>query len=252
MFAHDGGITEGLLSKSSREILQKLQSLEREFQLIVYLDSVGEPDFALWSAGARIVRELTSPTYTLDVPLWARLWSTPAMPRPPELALTPGLQAGCCWPMKGQRGSLGVKLAQEIVPRAVTIDHVPGQLAYRNDTAPRLIDVWGILPRSRRQSTGGLQVLKGLKLTYEHGLPDLHPDFYFNNFVLLGHMTYNIHGKIPMQTFNLFSDADALKLFVDTLLFVFKENWGNEAYTCIYRVRVHGDSRQRLEQVDAW
>ncbi|KAI0694241.1 UNC-like C-terminal-domain-containing protein, partial [Cerioporus squamosus] len=170
-------------------------------------DSVGEPDFALWSAGASVVRELTSRTYTLDVPLWARLWRTPEIsPRPPELALTPELQAGCCWPMKGQRGSLGIKLAQEIIPRAITIDHVPRQLAYRNDTAPRLIDVWGPLP----------------------------------SFVLLGQIVYDIHGRNPVQTFSLFSDANALKLVVDTLLLVFKENWGYDAYTCIYRVRVHG------------
>ncbi|KAI0715605.1 UNC-like C-terminal-domain-containing protein [Cerioporus squamosus] len=177
---------------------------------MLYLDFVGEPDFALWSAGARIVQELTSRTYTPDAPFWTKLWRPPVtLAQPPELALTPGLQPGCCWPMKGQHGSLGIKLAQEIVPRAITIDHLPGQLSYRNDTAPRLIDVWGALPA---------------------------------NFVLLGHIAYDIYGKLPVQTFDLFSDVGTLKLILDTVLLIIKDNWGNQVFTCIYRVRVHGDN----------
>ncbi|KAI0684238.1 UNC-like C-terminal-domain-containing protein, partial [Cerioporus squamosus] len=199
-------------------ILVRLQALERDIQLFRHLDVVGEPDYALWSAGGRIVRQLTSETYIPDLAWWMRPWNSQIIvPRPPEVALAPDIQAGSCWPMRKNHGSLGVRLAEEIVPHAITIDHLAMQLSFRNDTAPRGIEIWGLQARGRAQKTGTL------------------PDF-----VLLGHLTYDIHAPLPVQTFNLSREVTELHLGMETLLFILEDNWGNDAYTCIYRVRVHG------------
>lgn len=223
-------------------IILKLQELERELRLLRYLDDVGQPDYALWSAGGRIVSELTSPTYTTS--WWMRPWKS-QLPdqRPPELAITPDIQAGCCWPMQGDHGSLGIRLAEELVPRAITIDHLALQLAFRNNTAPKEVSVWGIQPQGQHRDTGALRVQKGLHLSFEYGLLDLHPDYYHRDFVSLGNFTYDIHTVHPIQTFNLVEEAEKLDLIMEILLFIFESNWGNDHYTCIYRVRVHGNSR---------
>ncbi|KAI0715480.1 UNC-like C-terminal-domain-containing protein, partial [Cerioporus squamosus] len=175
----------------------------------------GEPDYALWSAGGRIVPQLTSKTYVPPSRWWTGAWDGQSVdPRPPELAITPDIHAGCCWPMRGNHGSLGIRLADEIVPRAVTVDHLAVQLQIRNDTAPRDVSIWGVQAKGRTQSdTGTLPVMN---------------------------ITFDIHARLPTQTFNLSKEAADLHLTVETLLFMVENNWGNDAYTCIYRVRAHG------------
>lgn len=221
----------------------KLETLERELRLYQYLDVVGQPDYALWSAGGRVVGQLTSPTYVPHPRWWKRVWNSELTHlRPTELAITPDNRAGNCWPMHGSHGSLGVKLVEDIAPRSITVEHLSRHLAYRNDTAPKQISVWGLQPIRGRRHTGNLYVTKGLYLSIEHGLPHLHPEYYYRDFVLLGNLTYDILADTPIQTLELIREVEELDLFMDTLLFVFENNWGNGDYTCIYRVRVHGKS----------
>lgn len=141
--------------------------------------------------------------------------------------------------MRGDHGSLGIQLAEEIVPRAITIDHIAMQLSFRNDAAPRTVSIWGLQPRRNRRDTGTRHVLTGLHLSYESGLPDLHPNYYYREFVLLGNFTYEITAANPIQSFDLVREGEESDLIMETLLFVFEDNWGSTDYTCIYRVRVH-------------
>lgn len=65
---------------------------------------------------------------------------------------------------------------------------------------------------------------------------------------ILGTFQYNIHLPESSQTFPLSPLAiNRLKLYdlkVNQVQLQIHSNWGNENYTCIYRVRVHGDEPQ--------
>ena len=52
----------------------------------------------------------------------------------------------------------------------------------------------------------------------------------------LGSFEYNLQGS-SVQTFPLMNKLRFPRVKMDI-----KTNWGNEDYTCIYRIRIHGDS----------
>ncbi|KAI1783270.1 hypothetical protein LXA43DRAFT_903886 [Ganoderma leucocontextum] len=220
-------------------LLHKVEALEREMHMRLYLDTVGKPDFALWTAGARIIHPLTSQTYKPHVPFFRAPWARQSIVelRPPELVIRPENQPGQCWTMRGSDGSLGIRLAKEIEPRAVSIDHIPKPLTFDPRTAPKDIQVWGILSgKNSRMNHDRLHISTGLDLSYETRLP-FHPEYYFTDFIWLGNVTYDVHSTHSTQTFNLSESMGDMK--TDRILFLFQNNWGNDQYTCVYRIRVH-------------
>ena len=55
------------------------------------------------------------------------------------------------------------------------------------------------------------------------------------DFVQLGNVEYDIHYK-AVQTFRLENSAE----YFQKVRFNVESNWGNPNYTCIYRIRIHG------------
>ncbi|KAI1782889.1 hypothetical protein LXA43DRAFT_904677, partial [Ganoderma leucocontextum] len=228
-------------------ISERLDILEQEMRKHLMLGAMERPDYALWSAGARIIPSVTSATYVVPSQTWRMPWSTrPIIERkPPELALTPEVYPGYCWAMKGRKGSLGITLAGEIRPSAVTIDYPAKGVTFHRTTAPRNIEVWGFLPKKVKGiQQEGDRTVTGLHLHLKTDLP-LHPEHYYTRFVLLGNFTYDADGGPPAQTFPL-HDA---RLLLGRMLILFLDNWGNEACTCIYRVRIHGQPAGQLVSI---
>ena len=151
--------------------------------------------------------------------------------------------------MEGSRGTLGVHLAQPIQAQAVTIDHIAKPLLPQYDSAPKEVEVW-IIPyqqdsRSRMEQRSLLEphlvtataadLLDDVHLFhYSHGVPG-------PTFISLVNLTYDIHASWPVQTFHVADSTAIARISTNSVLFRFRNNWGNDAYTCIYRVRVHGD-----------
>ncbi|RPD52617.1 hypothetical protein L227DRAFT_514558, partial [Lentinus tigrinus ALCF2SS1-6] len=222
--------------------------LESQLRLHSHLESVGMVDYALWSAGAYVIAALTSPTYTSHMS-WARWASSSTRPalqwRPPELALSPEVHLGYCWAMLGSRGTLGVTLARTVIPRAVTIDHVAKPLLLQVESAPRDVEVW-VVPDlksgdgAQSRIGGAMFTASGADLLDHNGLFQPY-GFRTTTFVRLVNLTYDIHSSHPTQTFPVPGEVNQLNLKTDTVLFRFLTNWGNEDYTCVYRIRVHGD-----------
>lgn len=228
-------------------LLTRITQLEHQLQLYTQLDSVGRIDYALWSAGAYVITALTSPTYVPQLP-W--LWWPSSSARPtvqwkaPELALTPELHLGYCWAMLGSNGNLGVALARSIIPRAVTVDHVAKPLLLQFESAPRDIEVWfvpelkhGTIPTTS-QAWGAVTTALGADILIDHSLFNAYRRTTFVNLV---NFTYDVHASRPAQTFEVSEDVYGLKLKTNTVLFRILTNWGSEAFTCLYRVRVHGE-----------
>ncbi|OAQ33176.1 hypothetical protein K457DRAFT_53150, partial [Linnemannia elongata AG-77] len=173
-----------------------------------------KPDYALHSAGGRIIPRLTSPNYfhyvepTLLGRLGARFFvPLPRREKPAEKAIEPDMHAGECWAMDGQEGQLAVRLARKIVITEVTIEHADPSVVLDLGSAAREIEIWGL-----------------------RGRDDAAP-------------VTNIDGDAPekpksRQTFSI----PLSKQIVPSVGAVFriKSNWGHPKMTCIYRVRVHG------------
>ncbi|KAG2038346.1 UNC-like C-terminal-domain-containing protein [Suillus americanus] len=172
------------------------------------------PDFALWSAGARIVPAFTSPTYDASQPKsWFQgLFTSRIQPewRFPEVAISPGLNVGNCWPMNGSSGAIGISLARDISPQSITIEHVPRHLSLDSRSAPKHLEVWSPLGHSPTDAK--------------------------HRFVFLSEMFYDVLSVDHIQNFPLQQQF----LHVPNIIVVVKSNWGNENFTCLYRIRVHG------------
>jgi SUN domain-containing protein 1/2 len=153
-----------------------LEEVRRRYMMLT-LDTVGKPDFALRSNGAKVVREKTFATYTIPGHLVSSAWmhsmglengvglqddaisvwvcvlmiSTSSLSVCTyTLSIFCSSQAstavGRCWAMQGSTGDLTVELARPVVVRSVTLDHTDFRVATHISTAPRDFQVWVSVP----------------------------------------------------------------------------------------------------------
>ncbi|KAJ2263778.1 hypothetical protein GGI01_000423 [Coemansia sp. RSA 376] len=109
-------------------------------------DRLGKTDFALSSAGARIIPGLTSPTFEPPVRGFSqRIWRKLGMvsSQPPATILDPNTHVGECWPMLGSSGQVAIHLSQPVHVSDFAIEHVAKSVAIDWRSAPRQIEVWG-------------------------------------------------------------------------------------------------------------
>ncbi|WVQ78315.1 hypothetical protein IAT38_000400 [Cryptococcus sp. DSM 104549] len=201
-------------------------------------DTIARTDYALFTAGARVIPQLTSDTLTLSTASKAGkiLWgSKDVQGRPPATALHPDISVGSCWPFKGQEGSLGVMLTRRVVVTDVTVEHAPGELALDTSTAPKTVQVMGIMDAEE-------DVQKFQRHWYNLGSDDTVPDH-----LPLGTFTYDPSGASHIQTFPVPSDIVDLGIKVGVVVFKVESNWGGDL-TCLYRVRVHGEANAHVEE----
>ncbi|XP_071587132.1 sperm-associated antigen 4 protein-like [Heliangelus exortis] len=166
-------------------------------------------DWALQSSGATIDRKRTSKTYDCREGNWF-WWVVPfcRSPNPPDTILQEDVSIGKCWPFQGQQGQVVIRLPARVHLTSITLQHIPKEASPSGMviSAPRDVSAYGL------EENGGEEIL-------------------------LAKFTYDLAGT-SIQTFPLkkapFPTAFSLiKLAV-------MSNWGNPAYTCIYRVQVHG------------
>eukprot|EP00172_Hildenbrandia_rubra_P003828 Plantae.Rhodophyta-Hildenbrandia_rubra.ctg6639.p1 GENE.Plantae.Rhodophyta-Hildenbrandia_rubra.ctg6639~~Plantae.Rhodophyta-Hildenbrandia_rubra.ctg6639.p1 ORF type:complete len:519 (+),score=74.13 Plantae.Rhodophyta-Hildenbrandia_rubra.ctg6639:262-1818(+) len=175
-------------------------------------DKGAEPDYALLSAGARVLDSEPSHTKqyarflaTYATNLLRRTMFAPTAPKPPSVAFTPGTTPGKCWAFSESTGSVTVRLARPIVPTGFTMEHTPASSAFSVDSAPRIFRVLGLGLTSREGMIIG-------QWEYKKG------EGY-------GHMqSWAVkHWEVPIR---------AVRLEI-------LSNQGAD-FTCLYRFRVHG------------
>ncbi|KAI8326279.1 hypothetical protein GQ54DRAFT_253252 [Martensiomyces pterosporus] len=163
-------------------------------------DRLGKTDFALFSAGARVIPGLTSPTFEPPVRgLAQKLWRKLGMisSHPPAAILDPNTHVGECWPMRGSSGQVAIHLAQPVDVTEFGVEHVAKSVAIDWRSAPRQIEVWGYVLGTNTTSDGGSSAA-GISAD-------------------------------PSQ-----------KPPVRTIIVKVRSNWGHPDHTCLYRFRVHG------------
>ncbi|TFK47684.1 hypothetical protein OE88DRAFT_1665240 [Heliocybe sulcata] len=224
-------------------------------------DIIARPDFAMYSAGASVIPSLTSDTYELKP--HTRLgkvagWVTGrgyAMGPPPVTALHHELHAGRCWPFAGSQGQLGVMLAYPVYISDVTIDHVAKEVAFDMASAPRNMELWGLIDgmdnvrrirewqaeKARRSEMARLEAEAHDVALPEDDEPAYPPGLERDRFIRIANFTYDIDAANNIQTFPVSQEIRDLGVDFGVVVLTIKDNWGMDDYTCLYRLRVHGD-----------
>jgi SUN domain-containing protein 1/2 len=221
-------------------------------------DGIAKPDFALHSAGARVIPSLTSPAFELR----PRGFGNQVLGlftgkgyfgfRPPITALHHEAHSGHCWPFAGKQGQLGVMLVAPVYVEEITIDHIAKEVAFDMRSAPRTMEVWGMV-----EGKDNIERVKEWKTARaarkELGLEDEVAEIEYPStlpkkpeYIRLARFTYDIHAPNNVQTFPV--DPEIRDLGVDFGIVVLRvlDNWGRDDFTCLYRFRVHG---QRMGEI---
>lgn len=215
-------------------------------------DGIGKADFALYSAGGRVLPSLTTPSYEIKPSSWFTYvlgWPFGrgfATGLPPVTALTSDLNLGRCWAFSGTHGQLAIVLARQVHISEFSIDHARPSFDVRS--APKQITFWGFVEgadnlekyeayRERIDAQRAEATLDGEILDPEpilHGAPRGIP------YLHLSTVTYDIHSPSHIQTFSIPQEIQDLGIDIGVVVFEINDNWGDDNYTCLYRVRVHG------------
>ena len=180
-------------------------------------DRVGRFDYALQAAGAKVVPSLTSEPYTprgaiIPTKVWHALGLDAGVGRAAD-ALSSSNEFGRCFAFRGSEGKLTVRLSRPVRPTHFSVEHLHAALCdpARNancSSAPQQMEVVG------RSGDGDV--------------------------VEFGSFSYAASSDAPtVQTFA----AASLGERFDAVTLRVKSNHGHPDYTCLYRVRVHGDGR---------
>jgi hypothetical protein len=200
-----------------------------------------KPDFALHSGGGRVIPSLTSPTFKIRPQGLISQIFTENVGRPPITALHHELQNGHCWSFAGGEGQLGVALASPVYVEEVTIDHVAKSVAFDRRSAPRQMEVWGLVEgkdniarvRAWKEDLAARKEDNEV-VDYPKTLPK-HPEY-----IRLANFTYNINSPKNVQTFPVMPGMRGLNVDIGIVVLRMLNNWGRDDLTCLYRFRVHG------------
>ncbi|KAK9366670.1 hypothetical protein V1509DRAFT_596932 [Lipomyces kononenkoae] len=232
-------------------------------------------DFADFKSGARSNPFTTSPNfdpYGGGSGSWNALSSflSKEVSTPSE-ALDSEIALGRCWAFPGQEGTLGIRLSEWIYVDEIAINHIPKSLARDVRSAPKEFEFWVEVNNDKERS----ELCDGMDGVYSNRLIDVKEGgerieikaskgsetvigekqktcMSMDNYIMVGRFTYDIHGPFHLQSFRFARPvARVLKrVAINNVIFRFTQNWGSEAYTCIYKTLVYGhpvDGVQRVE-----
>ncbi|KAH7921043.1 hypothetical protein BV22DRAFT_1097203 [Leucogyrophana mollusca] len=225
-------------------------------------DIISRADFALHSAGARVLPSLTSGTLELR-PQTLRGQVVGLVTghgyqvgRSPITALHQELHTGHCWPMAGAEGQLSVALAFPVFISEITIDHVAKEVAFDMSSAPRDMEVWGLVEgqdnlakleawreEKARRRDEARRAAEEAGVEYVEEAEEEYPSLLANSdpYIRLATFTYDIHAPQNIQTFPVSQEIYDLGIDFGIVSLAIKNNWGKAGYTCLYRFRVHGE-----------
>ncbi|WWC69391.1 uncharacterized protein I206_103330 [Kwoniella pini CBS 10737] len=205
-------------------------------------DTIARTDYALFTAGARVIPQLTSDTLVLSTSSKLGkliMGSKDVQGRPPATALHPDTSVGSCWPFTGSQGSLGIMLTRRVGITDITIEHAPKELALDMTTAPKVITIMGVIDNEDDKR----KVAEYWSQKNEsENVPDHLP---------LGTISYDINSISNIQTFPISDEIRDLNIKVGIVIFKVESNYGGD-FTCLYRVRVHGElsEEKSLDDLD--
>jgi Sad1 / UNC-like C-terminal len=195
--------------------------------------------------------------------------STALAPPPPETVLYPDTYPGSCWPMAGTKGHLTIELPYPVLVESVTIDHAsPLLLVANNDSnerlssrasAPRGMSLFGYPPCDKKCDGFSFDFRKkDHLLDFEYNMEKGGTGLHIQTFTVSKNVaSVTLHSPLGLEDGlptagscsappESAAEAGAASCTADipkgsaAVELKIHSNWGNEDYTCIYRVRIHG------------
>lgn len=241
--AHAAEIASHVAASSELHSLRtNLEALQLLVKVLQPRLDVSRPDFALHSSGASVIPSLTSRTYTLrPSTLFGRFTGIGVLTgRPPVTALHYDIHDGHCWPFAGSQGQLAIVLAAPIYIEDITIDHVAAAVAVnRRTSAPRDMELWAMV--EGQDNVAKLEAWRAemtQRREHESARPKMLPKF--PEYIRIASFQYNISSANNIQTFPIDAEIGSLGIDFGVVVLIVKSNWGMDGYTCLYRIRVHG------------
>ena len=196
------------ISESSVRPAVDVKKIVREALTKYDADKTGLFDFALETAGGSILSTKCTEPYQVTTGVLS-VWGIPFWwdTNSPRTILQPGTSPGQCWAFRGSQGAVLVQLSSNIHITAVSIEHISSLLS----------------PDGNIYSAPSHMSLSGVR-EEEAVTPLL-------NF------TYSTSGE-PVQTFWLAEPSRESWQLVELEV---HNNHGHPDYTCLYRLRVHGN-----------
>ena len=205
-------------------------------------------DYASHAGGGFIDPERTSETYEKHPPNtfvnWAHwMLGTPSrIPKPGRVISSVARKPGNCWPFAGKTGNLGVILREPVYVTGMTLEHMEWERCSVRDAAPKFVTFWARIMEPEKyykkavlEASKALGERPGLVQAAKVSKP-------MYDYVKVGKFEYEFtESSPPDQTFWIPMDMRRLNITSDKVLMHFYDNHGNPNYTCIYRVKVHGE-----------
>lgn len=194
--------------------LKLLTNSVEELELQSYVDRTGRADFALESAGGRIL-SIGKTQLLSSTNVWS-LFMTHFMVKPstvtlngPRNIIQPSIYPGECFAFVGV-GEVSIKLIRSVFIDTISIEHILSEMSVEGTiyAAPSEFTVSG---RRFENDTSA---------------------------VYFGAFQYDIMRRQAIQEFRL--DKWITQMCFSIIDIKFLSNHGHEKYTCVYRVRVHG------------
>ncbi len=156
------------------------------------------------------------------------------IPNAPIAALEGWADIGDCWcsaHSKDGKAQLAVLMPRPIYPTKITVDHIPATATLDVGAAPRDMELWAqILDEDARG-----QMIRSQAEEVEP-VKSLGPTF-----VRIANWQYDIHAASNVQTFDVDVDMRSFGAGINRAVVRAKSNDGTSEYTCLYRVRLHGE-----------
>ncbi|XP_078044032.1 tetratricopeptide repeat protein 39C [Augochlora pura] len=198
-------VSEGMKAMSPNMVKDLVRSELQTYDA----DKTGRTDYALQSSGGAILSIRNTETYSAGAPV-LKLFGIPLCQQQntPQTIIQTGVLPGECWAFKGSTGSAVIQLLGPVIVSGVSLEHIPESISPTGETstAPKKFSLWGL-----------------------DCVDDTHP-------FLFGEFMYDNSGP-PIQYFETQKKEkkpyEIVELKVHT-------NSGNNEYTCIYRIRIHG------------
>ncbi|KAF2492006.1 hypothetical protein BU16DRAFT_529391 [Lophium mytilinum] len=188
--------------------------------------------------GAKINPRLTSPTLSKDITWKAAafklfFWAPPR--NAPMTALERWEEASDCWctaASSTKQSQLAVQMALPIFPTRVTIENIPKEGTLNWKSAPKDVELWVEIDDPDKR--------EAVEISFNELHKPCRGSGPGSKYVCIGSMMYDIHGPNHVQTFDLELDLKAHDVEVKNAIVRVIETWGSD-YTCVYRIRMHGE-----------
>ncbi|KAI9062812.1 hypothetical protein FKP32DRAFT_1546034, partial [Trametes sanguinea] len=186
-------------------------------------------NFALTQDGARVIPRLTSPNETLDM----------SAGNSPENALEGSFgYPPSCWSFPGNRGQIGIRLSQKIVPTHIVLDMAYPTPGDRPARAPRQVILWGIVDGQANHAIYEKDLREYRGIVGRHGSGPAESLGY--TFLLLAHFEYDAGAAFPLQTYRVAESVIDSEMEFGVIVAEIRGNWGGEQ-TAICGLRIHGE-----------